>query len=178
MAILWRYCRKARTARLAAHSFRPTFLVWLSTLFPFFPPHFFFHWRIEDWHRVLKSGCSIDELGHQSVERLERAIAVRMVIAWRVMLMTLLGRDVPELPAELLFSKAELRLLGDFAQTRRRPRPRPTQLGEAVILVAILGGYLNCNNDPPPGHQLMWHGYTKLAAMAMAYELRDEIEDQ
>jgi len=133
-------------------------------------------WRIEDWHRVLKSGCSIDELGHNSAERLERAIAMRMVIAWRVMLMTLLGREVPELPAELLFSNAELRVLGDYAQTRRRPRPRPTQLGQAVLLVATLGGYLNRNNDPPPGHELMWHGYTKLTAMAMAYELRDEIE--
>ena len=45
-------------------------------------------WRIEDWHRVLKSGCSIDELGHHRVERLERAIAIRMVIAWRVMLIS------------------------------------------------------------------------------------------
>lgn len=133
-------------------------------------------WRIEDWHRVLKSGCAIDELGHHSAERLERAIAIRMVIAWRVMLMTLLGREVPELPAELLFSEVELRVLGDFAQTRRRPRARPSRLGEAVLLVAILGGYLNRNNDPPPGHQLMWHGYTKLTAMAMAYALRDEIE--
>jgi hypothetical protein len=133
-------------------------------------------WRIEDWHRVLKSGCSIDELGHHSAERLERAIAIRMVIAWRVMLMTLLGREVPELPAELLFSALELRVLGDFAQTRRRPRPRPTRLGEAVLLVAILGGYLARNHDPPPGHQLMWHGYTKLTTMAMAYQLRDEIE--
>jgi len=133
-------------------------------------------WRIEDWHRVLKSGCSIEELGHHTAERLERAIAIRMVIAWRVMLMTLLGRDVPELPAELLFSDVELRVLGDFAQTRRRPRPRPGQLGEAVLLVASLGGYLNRNHDPPPGHQLMWHGYSKLTAMAMAYQLRDEIE--
>ena len=39
-------------------------------------------WRIEDWHRVLKSGCKIDELGHHSVDRLERAIAIRLVIAW------------------------------------------------------------------------------------------------
>ena len=133
-------------------------------------------WRIEDWHRVLKSGCSIDKLGHHSAERLERAMAIRMVIAWRVMLMTLLGREVPELPAELLFSDIELRVLGDFAQTRRRPRARPTQLGEAVLLVAILGGYLARNHDPPPGHQLMWHGYTKLATMTMAYQFRDEIE--
>ena len=131
-------------------------------------------WRIEDWHRVLKSGCSIDELSHHSVERLERAITLRMVIAWRVMLMTLLGREVPELPAEILFSDLELQVIGDFAQSRRRSRP--TQLGEAVRVVAILGGYLNRNNDPPPGHQLMWHGYTTLTTMCMAYQLRDQIE--
>jgi hypothetical protein len=131
-------------------------------------------WRIEDWHRVLKSGCHIDELGHHSAERLERAIAIRMVIAWRVMLMTLLGREVPELPPEILFSDLELRVIGDFAQSRGRSRP--TQLGEAVRVVAILGGYLNRNNDPPPGHQLMWHGYTTLTTMCMAYQLRDDIE--
>jgi hypothetical protein len=131
-------------------------------------------WRIEDWHRVLKSGCNIDELGHHSAERLERAIAIRMVIAWRVMLMTLLGREVPELPPEILFSEVELRVIGDFAQSRGRSRP--TQLGEAVRVVAILGGYLNRNNDPPPGHQLMWHGYTTLTTMCMAYQLRDGIE--
>jgi hypothetical protein len=131
-------------------------------------------WRIEDWHRVLKSGCKIDELGHHSAERLERAIAIRMVIAWRVMLMTLLGREAPDLPPELLFSDLELRVLGDFAQSRGRTRP--TQLGEAVRLVAILGGYLNRNNDPPPGHQLMWHGYATLTIMGSAYALRDQIE--
>jgi IS4 transposase len=130
-------------------------------------------WRIEDWHRVLKSGCKIDELGHHSVERLERAIAIRLVIAWRVMLMTLLGREAPELPPELLFSDIELRVLGDFAQSRRRPRP--TSLQEAVREVAILGGYTNRNHDPPPGHQLMWHGYAKLTTMSFAYALRDEI---
>jgi hypothetical protein len=137
--------------------------------------HFYsLRWRIEDWHRVLKSGCQIDELGHRSAERLERAIAIRMVIAWRVMLMTLLGREVPELPAEILLSDIELRVLGDFAQSRGRSRP--TQLGEAVRVVAILGGYLNRNHDPPPGHQLMWHGYAKLTTLCMAYQLRDQIE--
>jgi hypothetical protein len=131
-------------------------------------------WRIEDWHRVLKSGCHIDELGHHSAERLERAIAIRMVIAWRVMLMTLLGREVPDLPPDILFSDLEIRVIGDFAQSRGRSRP--TQLGEAVRVVAILGGYLNRNHDPPPGHQLMWHGYATLTTMCMAYQLRDSIE--
>ena len=40
---------------------------------------------------MLKSGCKIDELGHHSAERLERAIAIRMVIAWRVMLITVMS---------------------------------------------------------------------------------------
>ena len=30
-------------------------------------------WRIEDWHRVLKSGCKVEYLGHRQGERIERA---------------------------------------------------------------------------------------------------------
>ncbi|WP_293886031.1 transposase [Thiolapillus sp.] len=58
-------------------------------------------WRIEDWHRALKSGCKIDDLAHETAERLRRAIGINLVIAWRIMLMTLLGRETPELPAEM-----------------------------------------------------------------------------
>jgi len=75
-------------------------------------------WRIEDWHRVLKSGCSIDDLAHETAERLHRAIANNLVIAWRIMLMTLLGREMPELPAEILFSDVELRALHAYAKKR------------------------------------------------------------
>ncbi|MFV2045420.1 MAG: IS4 family transposase, partial [Anaerolineales bacterium] len=73
-------------------------------------------WRIEDWHRVLKSGCRIEDLAHESAERLRRAIAINLVIAWRIMLMTLLGRETPELPAEVLFSDIELRTLHAYAK--------------------------------------------------------------
>jgi len=75
-------------------------------------------WRIEDWHRVLKSGCNIDNLAHETAERLRRAIAINLVIAWRIMLMTLLGREMPELPAEILFSDVELRTLHAYAKKR------------------------------------------------------------
>ena len=72
-------------------------------------------WRIEDWHRVLKSGCRIEALAHQTAERLKRAIAINLVIAWRIMLMTLLGRECPELPAEVLFSDLEITVLRAYA---------------------------------------------------------------
>tara|TARA_Y100000031_G_scaffold64053_1_gene71915 strand:- start:196 stop:2358 length:2163 start_codon:yes stop_codon:yes gene_type:complete len=73
-------------------------------------------WRIEDWHRVLKSGCCIEELAHRSAVRLKRAIAINLVIAWRIMLMTLLGRETPELPAEILFSDFEIEVLRAYAK--------------------------------------------------------------
>jgi hypothetical protein len=129
-------------------------------------------WRIEDWHRVLKTGCRVERLGHDSAERLQRAIAIRMVIAWRIMLMTLLGREVPELPAELLFCELELSVLSAFASSRGLARP--TTLGDGVRMVARLGGYLARNHDPPPGHQLMWYGYTTLRGMCAGYVLRDQ----
>ena len=127
-------------------------------------------WRIEDWHRVLKSGCRIEDLAHHSAERLERAIAINLVIAWRIMLMTLLGRACPELPAQVLLSDIEVSVLSAFAkQNRIKP---PANLGDAVRLVARLGGYLGRNNDPPPGHQIMWQGYAVLQMMCLGFSLR------
>ncbi len=73
-------------------------------------------WRIEDWHRVLKSGCRIEALQHKTAARLKRAIAFNLVIAWRLMLLTLLGRQCPELPADVLFSDLEIEVLRAYAK--------------------------------------------------------------
>ena len=73
-------------------------------------------WRIEDFHRVLKSGCRVEQIAHETAERIRRAIAINLVIAWRIMLMTLLGRQTTELPAEVMFSKIELQVLRAYAK--------------------------------------------------------------
>ncbi len=72
-------------------------------------------WRIEDWHRVLKSGCGVEKAAHETAQRIRRAIAINLVIAWRIMLMTLMGREVPDLPAEVLFSDMEIEVLKAYA---------------------------------------------------------------
>ena len=126
-------------------------------------------WRIEDWHRVLKTGCKAEYLAHRRGERLQRAVTIKAVIAWRLMVMTLLGRDTPELDASVLFSDTELAALEDF--TRDRGLPQPDNLGRAVLTTAQLGGYLNRKYDGPPGHKLIWEGYTRLAAFTQCYEI-------
>jgi hypothetical protein len=73
-------------------------------------------WRIEDWHRVLKSACRVEDSRLKTAERIKREIAIDMVVAWRVMLMTLLGRTVPELPAEVLFTTMEIDTLRRYSK--------------------------------------------------------------
>ena len=127
-------------------------------------------WRIEDWHRVLKSGCKVEYLAHRTGERIERAVTINAVIAWRLAAMTLLGRDTPELPAGTLFSDIEIAALEDFAQDRKLPPP--DNVGRAVLTTAMLGGYLNFKRKryAGPGHQVLWEGYTRLATIVQACE--------
>jgi hypothetical protein len=68
-------------------------------------------WRIEEWHRVMKSGCKILEHQNHDATVLLRAIALDAVIAWRIMLLALLGRTVPGLPCDLLFNPCECAVL-------------------------------------------------------------------
>jgi hypothetical protein len=75
-------------------------------------------WRIEEWHRVLKSGCKVLEHQNHSAEVLLRAIAIDAVIAWRIMLLALLGREVPELPCDVLFNPLECEVLGLLAKKK------------------------------------------------------------
>jgi hypothetical protein len=85
-------------------------------------------WRIEEWHRVLKSGCKILEHQNRTAETLLRAIAIDAVIAWRIMLLALLGREVPELPCEVLFNPIECEVLGLLNKKKDREKmlPRPS----------------------------------------------------
>ncbi|MDQ6999126.1 MAG: IS4 family transposase [Mariprofundus sp.] len=128
-------------------------------------------WRIEDWHRVLKSGCKIEELAYKTAERLKRGIAINIVIAWRIMLMTLLGRESPELPAEVLFSDLEIKVLKAYAIKKKELLP--LMLGNACQIVASMGGYLGRKHDLPPGHQMMWQGYASLQQMCEGFKLAE-----
>lgn len=65
-------------------------------------------WKVEEFFRVLKSGCGVENHKLDDVKKLERIIAISTVIAWRIMLLTFLGRKCPNLPAECMFSSDEI----------------------------------------------------------------------
>jgi len=83
-------------------------------------------WRIEEWHRVLKSGCGVLKHQNHSAESLARAISIDAVVAWRIMLLALLGRELPELPCNLLFNTWECEVLQLLAQKKRSHSAKPS----------------------------------------------------
>jgi hypothetical protein len=128
-------------------------------------------WRIEDFNRVLKSGCETEAHAHRTAERLKRAIAIDLVVAYRIMMMVLLGRESPELPAEVLFSDVELRVLSEWNQ-KKNPHATPLKtIGPTLHVLGALGGHLGRKSDPPVGPKILQRACTRLRDMCEGYIL-------
>ena len=125
-------------------------------------------WKIEEFHRVLKSGCGAETLTNRTSEALKRAILIKMVIAWRITLLLQLGRNVPGLPIEECFDDLEVEVLRTFAANTNHPL---NNLKDAILLIAILGGFMGRKGDLPPGYEVFWRGYEKLQTMRLAHQL-------
>ena len=126
-------------------------------------------WRIEDWHKVLKSGCNIEERQLQTWERMEVLLSLYSVIAWKVLELRELARGETSTAPDVLLSEAERAVLETkFPELQ-------DQNGKAyAVSVAKLGGYLDRGSDPPPGWETMWKGLQKLRMWAEGYELGAE----
>jgi len=68
-------------------------------------------WKIELFHKVLKSGCKAEESKLRSAERLANLIAILCILAWRVLWLCMTNRVSPDLPASLVFTDTEMKLL-------------------------------------------------------------------
>jgi hypothetical protein len=52
-------------------------------------------WEIELFFRVLKQGCQIEQLRMQTEKRLRNALAMYLIVAWRIHNITMAGRAYP-----------------------------------------------------------------------------------
>lgn len=125
-------------------------------------------WQIEVFFRVLKTGCRVEQLSLREAGRLECAIALYMIVAWRVLWLTALGRLGPDLPANVVFADEEWKSVYMVIK-RTKPPPEPPPLGEFVRMVASLGGHLGRKGDGPPGAQTMWQGVQAMIHYAVAW---------
>jgi len=128
-------------------------------------------WQIEVFHRTLKSGCRIEDRQLRDADRLEACLAIDMVVAWRIVHLTKLGRETPEVPCTVYFGEFEWKALVGFINHNPIPPPKPPSLREAIRLVARLGGFLGRKGDGEPGTETLWRGLQRLDDIAEAWQM-------
>jgi hypothetical protein len=128
-------------------------------------------WKIEVFHKILKSGCKVEESKLRNSERLVNLIAIFCIIGWRVFWLTMLHRAEPELSPALALDTTELLLLDELVKTKPRTTPGEATISDYIIKIARLGGYLNRASDPPPGNMVMWRGMSKLNDIHLGFLL-------
>jgi Transposase DNA-binding/Transposase Tn5 dimerisation domain len=131
-------------------------------------------WQIEVYFRVLKSGCKVEQLQLQTRDRLEAAVALYLIVAWRVLYLVMLGRNCPELPCDVVFATEEWEAIYLVTQ-KKKPPGRPPSLGEMVVLVARLGGFLARKGDGPPGPKSIWIGLQRARDFTLALEAQKDV---
>lgn len=128
-------------------------------------------WLVEIFFRIWKSGCRVEALQLGTLERLERALVIYLIIAWRILHLVTWGRDCPNLPCDVVFDPEEWQAAWIVAH-RRPPPDTPPPLGQMVRLIAGFGGFLGRKHDGHPGPKAIWEGMQKVRAFAIAFEAR------
>lgn len=95
------------------------------------------------------------------VERIETALALYIVVAWRINRLMRLGRSLPQLSAELLFEKDEWQAA--YVLNKKKPPKTVPPLNTVVRLIAQLGGFLARKGDGEPGAKTLWLGMRDIA---------------
>lgn len=133
-------------------------------------------WGIEVYHRTLKSGCKIEERQLGAADRIETCLGIDLIVAWRIVHLTKLGRDTPNVPCTVFFEEAEWKALTVFiTKNPVTPEKIPT-LREATRAVASLGGFLGRKGDGEPGTKSLWIGLQRLDDLTAMWIIMNQVD--
>jgi len=125
-------------------------------------------WIVEEYHKAMKTGCSIESLQFEKIERLEPAIALISAVATTLLRLRDAARapDAETRPAGEVVDPVYVGVLAAHYAKRLPPRP---MVKAFYMHVARLGGHQNRKADGPPGWITLWRGWMKLQAMVDGY---------
>lgn len=132
-------------------------------------------WKIEVFHKILKSGCRAEQARLRTAPRLTNLLAVFCILSWRVFWLTMNNRIDPKADPELVFTDLELRILDRLAKDKPTTYQQKHLLSHYLTRLARLGGYLARNSDPPPGNETIWRGLTRLVDIQLGVIMGAEI---
>ncbi len=130
-------------------------------------------WRIEEFHKILKSGaCRVEETQLGDVEHIERWVVLHTSVAARLLRLTYLARNRPELPATVELSRAEIRATIALREPRGVRELDVPPIGQVVTWIAELGGYTGKSSGGPPGAIVIARGLREIRPVAELIERR------
>lgn len=122
-------------------------------------------WEIELFFDILKNGCKVEALQLSTMPRIELALALYLISAWRIGYLMRLGRSCPELGCEVVFAPEEWQAAWIVA---RKPLPEiPPTLNEVIRVIASFGGFLERKHDGDPGAKTLWMGLQRVMDFAL-----------
>ena len=119
-------------------------------------------WLVEEYHKVLKTGCSVEMHALRTADRLEPLISLISIIGIRLFQLKLVGRSQKKAKARKHVPATWLKCL-----KLARPRIKLTSMTvyEFFRELAKMGGFLARKGDGEPGWQTIWYGYQKLQTL-------------
>jgi hypothetical protein len=126
-------------------------------------------WQIELFFKILKSGCTVEELQFDTLKATTNCVALYLIIAWRILFLTMLGRNCPEIDCSVVFEKDEWQSVYAIV-TKKIPPKKPPKLNEIILMIAKLGGFLARKSDGHPGSKVMWVGMQRMKDFTLAWE--------
>jgi hypothetical protein len=129
-------------------------------------------WKIETFHKIMKSGCKAEESKLRTAGRLVNLISSFCILAWRIFWITMINRSSPEASPTVALTGTEIRLLDQLIKDKIQQLLPTQSLSTYLIKLARLGGYLARASDPPPGNTVIWRGLSRLMDVELGFMLR------
>jgi hypothetical protein len=129
-------------------------------------------WMIEVFFKTLKSGCKVESLQFEEMDRLLPCLAVYLIVSWRVLMICRLGRSLPETSCELIFDAAEWKSTYRVMYPKRALPKKPPNMNEMIRMVGELGGWVATSGKKEmPGPQTTWIGLQRVHDFARAWKI-------
>lgn len=131
-------------------------------------------WRIEDYHKVWKSGIGVERQRFQSMGNLERMLVITAFLAVRLLqLRELLDKsaDTAGTSCEKVLAEVEWKVLWVSTEPNK-PLPKTAPPAHwAFYAIAKLGGFTDTKRTGRVGWDTIWHGWFRLQERLQGYQL-------
>jgi len=128
-------------------------------------------WKIETFHKILKSGCRAEASKLRAAERIVNLIAVFCILSWRIFWITMMNRAAPTASPLVVLTALEKELGDRLVPSNSKQRHSKPTLSRYLTKIARLGGYLARAKDPPPGNTVMWRGLSRLTDIELGFHI-------